>query len=160
MKILLLFLLSLLIMGSFCKAKTQALKVNGCDHDAETFRCVKYVRNYDGDTVTFDIPGVHPLIGKNISVRIFGIDTPEIRTKDACELKAAEKAKAFVAERLTKARTITIKDLSRDKYFRILGDVEVDGVILSEELLKARLAYPYFGGTKVPQDWCNLPSFP
>ena len=41
-----------------------------CDHDATTFRCVKYVKNYDADTITFNIPNVHPLIGKSIGVRV------------------------------------------------------------------------------------------
>jgi hypothetical protein len=28
------------------------------------------IRNYDADTITFDIPNVHPLIGDKISVRV------------------------------------------------------------------------------------------
>lgn len=54
-------------------------------HTHAQFSCVKYLKNYDGDTTTFEIPNVHPLIGQNISVRVRGIDTPEIRTKDKCE---------------------------------------------------------------------------
>ena len=38
-----------------------------------------YVRNYDGDTITFNLPNLHPIIGKNIRVRLNGIDTPEIK---------------------------------------------------------------------------------
>ena len=40
-----------------------------------------YVQNYDGDTVTFNLPGLHPIIGEKISIRVNGIDTPEIRGK-------------------------------------------------------------------------------
>jgi len=42
-----------------------------------------YVRNYDGDTITFNLPGLHPIIGEKISIRVNGIDTPEIKGK--CE---------------------------------------------------------------------------
>ena len=40
-----------------------------------------YVRNYDGDTITFTLPGLHPIIGEKISIRVNGIDTPEIKGK-------------------------------------------------------------------------------
>ena len=40
-----------------------------------------YVQNYDGDTVTFNLPGLHPIIGEKINIRVNGIDTPEIRGK-------------------------------------------------------------------------------
>ena len=40
-----------------------------------------YVRNYDGDTITFNLPNLHPIIGKKIRVRLNGIDTPEIKGK-------------------------------------------------------------------------------
>ena len=42
-----------------------------------------YVRNYDGDTITFNLPGLHPIISEKISIRVNGIDTPEIKGK--CE---------------------------------------------------------------------------
>ena len=56
-----------------------------CYHDDHNFRCVRYIKNYDADTITFEIPLVHPLLGKNISIRVNGVDTPEIRTKNKCE---------------------------------------------------------------------------
>ena len=43
-----------------------------CTHDERTFRCVKYIKNYDADTITFDIPNIHPLLGKKISIRVTG----------------------------------------------------------------------------------------
>jgi endonuclease YncB( thermonuclease family) len=44
-----------------------------------SFSGVEYVRNYDGDTMTVNIPGVHPLFGNEIGIRVRGIDTLEIR---------------------------------------------------------------------------------
>jgi endonuclease YncB( thermonuclease family) len=43
---------------------------------AADFSNVIYHRCYDGDTCTFTLPGVHPLFGEKISVRIAGLDTP------------------------------------------------------------------------------------
>lgn len=43
-----------------------------CEHDENNLRCVKYVRNYDADTVTFNIPKVHPLLGKKVNIRVSG----------------------------------------------------------------------------------------
>lgn len=126
-----------------------------CDHDATTFRCVNYVRNYDADTITFDIPGVHPLIGKNISVRVRHIDTPEIKGKLPCEKDAARTAKRLIENLLKNAKRIDLENVDKDKYFRILADVIVDGKPIKDILLKNNLAYAYEGETKQKLNWCN-----
>ena len=120
-----------------------------------SFHCVKYINNYDGDTVKFDIKGVHPLIGKKINVRIKGIDTPEIKTKDKCEKDKGRNARRLVKNLLKNAKKIELKNIERDKYFRILSDVYYDGKLLSDILLKNKLAYRYNGGRKSIQDWCR-----
>jgi endonuclease YncB( thermonuclease family) len=126
-----------------------------CEHDAKAFRCVQYIRNYDADTITFDIPGVHPLIGKGISVRVRHVDTPEIRGKLPCEKEAARTAKRLIENQLKNAKRIDLTDVNKDKYFRILANVIVDGKDLKEILLKNKLAYQYEGGTKEKMNWCN-----
>ena len=132
-----------------------AMRKPNCKHDDNTFRCVKYVRNYDGDTITFDIPNVHPLLGKNAKVRVYGIDSPEIHTHDKCEGKKSLQAKKMVHNILRKASLINLKNCKRGKYFRLVCDVEANGKSLSKYLLKYHLAYPYFGGTKKRIDWCS-----
>jgi micrococcal nuclease len=112
-----------------------------CKHDANTFRCVKYVKNYDADTVTFNVPGVHPLIGKKINIRVQGVDTPEVRTKNKCEKEKARNAKKLVGNLLKNAKRIDLQNVSRGKYFRIVADVIMDGKSLSYYLLKNGLAY-------------------
>ena len=37
------------------------------------------VNVYDGDTFKIDLPNMHPLFGDDISIRLFGVDTPEMR---------------------------------------------------------------------------------
>ncbi len=128
---------------------------NECRHSDESFHCVEFVKNYDADTVTFNVKGVPKLFGGNIPVRLRGIDTPELRTKNICEKKAAVVARDFVNKALVGAKRIDLINVDRDKYFRILADVVVDGGSLSELLLAQGYAYPYHGGTKQKIDWCK-----
>ena len=132
-----------------------AFAEESCKHDEKTFRCVKYLKNYDADTITFEIEGVHPLLGKKISVRVSGVDTPEMRTKNKCEKALAKQAKRYVASVVQKAKRIDLKNIKRGKYFRVVADVELDGQSLSKSLLKKGFAYPYDGGTKSKVDWCE-----
>jgi len=127
-----------------------------CAHDKETFRCVEYVRNYDADTITVNIPNTHPLLGKEANIRVYGIDTPEIRTKNLCEKKLAKEGKAVVEAMLKKAKTINLVNVKKGKYFRVLADVEIDGVSLSKFLLKNGYGYKYLGKTKKVINWCNF----
>jgi endonuclease YncB( thermonuclease family) len=126
-----------------------------CQHDTKSFRCVEFINNYDADTITVRIPGVHPLLGENISVRVRGIDTAERRGKDECEKQAAMTAKEAVSGLLARAKRIDLVDVGRDKYFRILATVLVDGVSLADQLRKNNLAVAYSGGTKSRVNWCN-----
>lgn len=125
-----------------------------CQHDAKVFRCVRYLGNYDGDTLRFQIPGVHPLIGENVSVRVSGIDTPEIKGKGRCESDRAKEARDLVASLLRNAKQIELRNVDRDKYFRINAEVIADGTSVGQTLLKKRLAYAYGGGTKERINWC------
>jgi endonuclease YncB( thermonuclease family) len=34
---------------------------------------------YDEDTFKIDLPSMHPLFGDDLSIRLFGVDTPEMR---------------------------------------------------------------------------------
>jgi len=126
-----------------------------CVHSKTEFQCVKYVRNYDGDTVTFNIPGVHSLIGDKISVRVDGIDTPEVRTKDQCEKEKARTAKRLVKNILSRAKRIDLKNVKRGKYFRVVAEVVADGQNLKDLLIKNQLARLYDGGTKSKASWCD-----
>ena len=113
-----------------------------------------YVRNYDGDTITFNLPGLHPIIGDKISIRVNGIDTPEIKGKCEKEKYDAQQTKEMVADILKDAETIDLKNIERGKYFRIMADVFVDGESLADELIEAGMAVAYDGGTKT-KDWCE-----
>ena len=123
---------------------------------------VKFLRSYDGDTFYVEIPDLKKydrgrklgIFWDEIAVRINGIDTPEIRGP-ACEneKKLAKEAKDVVDKALRNADKIRLRNLQKDKYFRLLADVWVDGKPLSDLLYRKKLARPYDGGTKT-NPWC------
>jgi endonuclease YncB( thermonuclease family) len=104
---------------------------------------------YDGDTFTCDIDNYPEIIGKKIPVRIFGIDTPEMKDKNIKVKVLAEKAKAFTKNKLITAKKVELRNMRRDKYFRILADVFVDDENIGDLLIKEELARPYFGKIKI-----------
>lgn len=127
-----------------------------CRHDSSVFRCVRFLGNYDGDTIRVSIPGVHPLIGEKISVRVLGIDTPEMKGRGRCEATRAKEARDVVTSFLQSAKAIEIRNVQRDKYFRVLGDIIADGKSLKDALLMKGVAVAYDGGTKEKPNWCRL----
>jgi micrococcal nuclease len=130
------------------------LSILCCHGYANSFN-VKYIENYDGDTITVDLDCDIDFFCKYAKVRLVGIDTPEIRTKNKCEKVKGYKAKEFVKVRLSNASKIELRYYKKGKYFRVVGRIIYDGKDLSNELLKAKLAYPYLGGTKQTINWCK-----
>ncbi len=128
---------------------------SACQNTESSFKCVKVVEVYDGDTIFIDLPDQHPLFGRRMGVRILGIDTPEKRSKNSCEKKKAIKAQAIIEELLNKAASVDIVSVQKDKYFRILGEVLADGRPVADELVKLKLAYPYHGEKKIKRNWCQ-----
>lgn len=108
---------------------------------------------YDGDTFRANIKDWPPIVGLKMSVRIIGIDTPEIRSKCPKEKVLAYKAKQFTIDSLTNAKVIELQNIKRGKYFRLLAVVIVDGVNLGDALIEEGLAVVYDGGTKA--NWCD-----
>ena len=113
----------------------------------------KVINVYDGDTFRVNIDSLPPIVGKNIAIRVNGVDTPEIRGKCQYEKNLALKARDFVRGRLANAKEIQLINLQRGKYFRVVANVVVDGVSLERELLDNELAYEYSGGKKL--SWCK-----
>jgi micrococcal nuclease len=103
---------------------------------------------HDGDTFKVNIAGWPPIIGDSVLVRINGIDTPELKGESEYERNLADKARLYAENRLRNAKVITLKNMKRDKYFRILADVYVDKWSLGKELVRVGLAVEYDGGKK------------
>lgn len=130
-----------------------------CNHGSDRFNCVKFLKNYDGDTLTMTIPGVHPFFGNDLKVRVRGIDTPEMKGKGPCEKEWGRVARNLVEAELRRARRIDLLvdfDDRLDKYGRLLADVVYDGKNLKDILIKNRLAVAYYGMKKQQIDWCQM----
>ena len=104
--------------------------------------------------VTFNLPGLHPIIGEKISIRVNGIDTPENRGKCEKEKYGSKQAQQMVADILKDADQIVLRNMERGKYFRIAADVIVDGESLGDILVVTGMAIRYDGGRKV-KGWCS-----
>ena len=139
--------ISLYFLICFLSINTYAAKQYG------SVTVSKVISVYDGDTFRVNIDSLPPLIGKNIPVRLEGVDTPEINGKCQHEKDLALEARDFVRSKLSNAVEILLNDLQRGKYFRIVAKVYIDGVSLEEELLQNGLAYQYNGGKK--SNWCK-----
>lgn len=106
----------------------------------------KVVRVIDGDSVRVSIP----VDGKaqTFSVRIHGIDCPEIRTRSDKEKKLGFKAKKRV-EDMVLGSIVSLNLGEFDKFGRLLGDITTsDGVNVSDELVTLGLAVRYNGGKR------------
>ena len=108
---------------------------------------------YDADTFKVNIKHWPDVIGKHISIRVLGVDAPEIRGKCASEKAAARKAKQFTVQFLRAGQVVELRSIKRGKYFRLLAAVYVDGNNLADALVKAKLARPYDGGRRL--GWCG-----
>lgn len=108
---------------------------------------------YDGDTFRANIKDYPKIVGHRMSIRILGIDTPELKAKCKREKDLAINAKRLTASMLGDGKRIELRNIKRGKYFRILANVYVDGISIGDELIRNNLALEYDGGTKI--DWCE-----
>jgi endonuclease YncB( thermonuclease family) len=134
-----------------------------------TARCI---RIYDGDTIfiVLNIPGTKMYY--KWSCRLNGIDSFEIKNTNEALKNKAHEALLFVYNFITKKEVPDVQDTKKfieddlnkniylinikcgkfDKFGRILIDVLQDNVNLSDLLIENKLAYPYYGKTKLNQD--------
>lgn len=133
--------LVIMMVFGFCSAAEE-------EKSYGTVLCSELVRVYDGDTFTVNIDSWPDIIGKEVGIRVYGIDTPEMTDPRPEIRKLAMDSKSFAHCMLFMAKKIELRNIMRDKYFRIVADVYVDGVSLGKELIKKGLAKKYDGGTK------------
>lgn len=116
-----------------------ALSDHAVTRDCGSFQNVVFHSCYDGDTCTFTLPGVHPLFGNHIPVRLRGVDAPEVRGRCYAEKREAVAARDYLDARLRAARRIDLLDVERGKYFRIVTVVIADGVDVAGGLIRRGL---------------------
>ncbi len=108
---------------------------------------------YDGDTVTLMIDQGMKHFAR-VKVRLIGINTPEIRTKDLDEKKRGYEAKEYLKSRI-EGKTVIIHTVKKGKFGRWLGllwvfeeDMQTLGESLNDEMIRVGHAKSYFGGAR------------
>ena len=116
-------------------------------------KACKVIKVYDGDTITVAAK-LHASFPVNrFSVRLSGIDTPEMRSSNENEKKRAVIAKKFLEDKLLN-QTVVLDNVSIEKYGRLLATVYHNGVDINELMVQNNYAVRYGGGTKViPPEW-------
>ena len=100
----------------------------------------------DGDTVDA-VVDLGFTVSVDIRFRLYGIDTPELRSSDESIREEAKKAKQFVIDKLFE-REVLIDTYKTDKYGRWLAEILYEDTTINKMLIDEGLATPYYGGTK------------
>ena len=107
----------------------------------------KVLEVYDGDTITIAFYFSGDFYKKRC--RIYGVDCPEIKTKNLQEKKAGYEAKKFVENLILEKIVKVVFTKKEDKYGRLLGIVYLDmAERLDLHIIKNGHGVPYFGGKK------------
>lgn len=115
-----------------------------------SYRVNKVTKVVDGDTIDVIIDLGFDIMYKS-RVRLFGIDTPESRTRDLDEKKFGLLSKEYLKSALSKAQKIVIKTHKGEetgKFGRILGEIFCDGVNVNQQMCEVGHAVAYYGQNK------------
>jgi len=115
-----------------------------------SYRVNKVTKVVDGDTIDVIIDLGFDIMYKS-RVRLFGIDTPESRTRDLVEKKYGLMSKDFLKDKLKNAEKIVIKTHKGEetgKFGRILGEIFCDNVNVNQQMCDVGHAVAYYGQSK------------
>jgi endonuclease YncB( thermonuclease family) len=142
-----LFLLFLIVP---CLVLAQPKQKPGVTYDAVITRVI------DGDTVAFQADFLPAPLKKELSIRVYGVDTPEkgFRAQCASEAQRGEAASAFTKQLIAASQQRQVVLMDWDKYGgRVLGDVILNGISLRQQLIANGFAREYYGEAKT--SWCQ-----
>ena len=109
----------------------------------------KISRVVDGDTVDVDIDLGFGTWRCSERIRLYGVDTPECRTRDAQEKAAGFLAKEFVEDALHVGGTYKLQTREKGKFGRFLGVIYLTkGTSINDALISENLAVAYHGQSK------------
>lgn len=115
----------------------------------------KVISVSDGDTIVIAAPYLPAPLKPQLSVRIFGVDTPEKGNRAQCpkEAQLGERATDFTKKMVSQGKQFHVILYGWDKFGgRVLGNIIVDGKGVRESLISNGLAREYYGEAK--QSWC------
>ena len=113
------------------------------------YKC-EVTRVVDGDTIDV-IADLGFSILHKCRVRLFGIDTPESRTRDLDEKVRGKLASKFLSDAIQNGEDVILRSELKDskgKYGRVLGTIIVDGVDVNQQMVDKHLAVKYYGQSK------------
>ena len=115
------------------------------------------VKIIDGDTIDVDLDLGFAVVLKKQRIRLYGINTPESRTRDLVQKKYGLAAKERLRELVEEAESITVKTeidkKARGKYGRILGTIFAGKINVNDLLVSEGHAVSYYGGQKRTNKW-------
>ena len=111
----------------------------------------------DGDTIDCDIELGFGVVLSDQRIRLYGIDTPESRTRDLEEKKCGKLAAKYIEDHIKVASSFTLRSRldGKGKYGRILGELicfvpEFDREMsINDAMITKRLAVEYHGQSKL-----------
>jgi micrococcal nuclease len=137
----------------------QDATLNNTPLETFNFKLAKILDVLDGDT--FHIAAMHDGKRTKFTVRLYGIDTPEMNSRDSKDRREARIATDYVNKLINK-KIVQIKVLTntrmydksergrmiKGKYGRLLAIVYVNGVSLANDLIAKGMGVEYLGGSK------------
>ena len=110
----------------------------------------KVTRVVDGDTIDVDLDLGFDIIYK-CRVRLYGIDTPESRTRDKDEKARGKLAAKFLQDAISNGNHVILQTQLKDskgKFGRVLASVIVDEIDINQQMIENHMAVKYKGQSK------------
>ena len=111
----------------------------------------KVVKIIDGDTIDVDIDLGFSVILAKQRIRLYGIDTPESRTRNKEEKVRGLISKGFLLDTCPVDSYIKVVSHGKGKFGRILGEIyelDNDEVSINQQMCDEAYALRYFGQSK------------
>ena len=110
---------------------------------------IKITKVVDGDTAKGDIDLGFGMVYANQTIRFWGIDTPESRTRDLEEKYYGKLSSQYVKDRLIVGEKYQMRtEIDKGKFGRILGDFIVGDKMVTEIMINEGHAVKYWGQNK------------
>jgi micrococcal nuclease len=111
---------------------------------------VTVIKIIDGDTIDVDIDLGFKTVLRKQRIRLFGMDTPESRTRDKEEKKRGLLSKEYLTSKCPIGSTIRLRSHGKGKFGRILGEIfEYNKeTSINDEMCNEGYAVPYHGQSK------------
>ena len=118
-------------------------------------------RVVDGDTVDVDIDLGFGIWYRNQRIRLMGVDTPEVRTRDLVEKKFGLLAKSIVEGFCPVGKEVLLQTELDDKgkFGRILGVIVSDETNVNDYLIENHYAVAYEGQSKDDIEIAHLANY-